>query len=102
MPDSVHNLMNSIGELTPFMTMVAGRPQINTSKIMETLIITALVAGVTRFIIVAEMKVELQNVKVQMVKMESDYKERFDNVMVEIKGIKGDFYVPKFKTKDEK
>lgn len=85
--------------MTPFITMAAGRPQINTSKIMEALIIAAIVAVATRFIIVAEMKIELEHVKSGMTEMKAEYKSGLDDVMTEIKTIKGDIYVPKFEVK---
>lgn len=99
MPDSISNIMNSLGEMTPFITMVAGRPQINTSKIMEALIIGVILAVATRFIIIAEMKIELQHVQSEMVEMKGNYKDGLAEIKAEIKTIKGDIYIPKFDVK---
>lgn len=96
MPESIKSMIDIVAENTPFLAMAAGRPQFNTTRILEALIIAGVVAMASRFVIVTEVKTELQYVKTDISEMKVDYKSGLAEVMAEIRTIKGDIYVPKF------
>lgn len=83
MPDKIAEIFTKSIDYIPFVAMASGRPKLNVSKILESLIIGAIIALVMSYVALQVLEVKLDNITADIAELKSDVKQ-----------IRGDLYRP--------